>query len=204
MTTLSINLIKNLYYRKGLSTIGIAERLNVSVWVILGFMKRNNISRRTFKEANNLYFFKRPLTFSIKKQLSVKEKNLKIAGVFLYWAEGARLQEKNCTVDFANSNPEMIKIFVKFLRKICGINEKKLRVFLYCYSNQNIESLINYWYKITSIPLSQFTKPYVREDFLAEKVDKMKYGLIHIRYADKKLLYIIDKWTKNYCKTFED
>lgn len=94
----------------------------------------------------------------------------------------------------------MIKIFLKFLREVCGVDEKRLRVYLYCYSDQSIEILLNYWYKLTNIPKSQFSKPYIRNDFLPEKSGKMKYGLVHIRYADKKLLYQIDNWIKEYCK----
>lgn len=200
MVTLSKNLIKKLYHKEKLSASQVAKRLKTTTWTILGFMARNNIKRRTFREANQICFKNKSLTFSLKKRLSTKDKRLKIAGIFLYWAEGAKLSEKNCGIDFANSNPEMIRIFVKFLREICGVDRKKLRVYLYCYSDQSIEILLNYWYKLTNIPKNQFSKPYIRNDFLPEKSGKMKYGMVHIRYADKKLLYQIDNWIKEYCK----
>jgi Tat protein secretion system quality control protein TatD with DNase activity len=38
------------------------------------------------------------------------------------------------------------------------------------------------------------------EKFLLEKQNKMPYGLVHIRYSDKKLLALIQKWTKEYLK----
>ena len=127
---------------------------------------------------------------------------MKIAGVMLYWAEGVKPNPANrtWTVDFANSNPRMIKLFPKFLREICGIDEKRLRVLLYCYANQDIEKLKRFWQKITEIPLNQFTKPYVRKNFLPGKKRKMKYGLLHIRYYDKKLLLQIEKWVEEYLK----
>jgi len=200
MVTLSKNLIKNLYHKEKLSTIEIAKKLKTTTWTILGFMIRNNISRRTFREANKICFENKPLTFSLKPRLSERDKKLKMAGAFLYWAEGAKANGKNCSVDFANSNPEMIRIFVRFLREICGVDEKRLRVFLYCYADQDVENIKDYWYKLTNIPKSQFSKPYVKNDFLPEKSGKMKYGLAHIRYADKKLLYQIDNWIKEYCQ----
>ena len=200
MVTLSKNLIYKLYYGEKLSTIKLAKKLGVSEWVVLGFMRRNNIPRRSFFEANQISFEKKQLTFLIKNKLSIKDEKLKMAGVLLYWGEGAKLRGKNCSVDFANSNSEMIKVFVAFLRRICGASEHKLRVYLYCYSNQNIEILLDYWYKVTRIPKNQFSKPYIRKDFLPEKIDKMKYGMVHIRYADKKLLYQIDAWIKEYYK----
>lgn len=95
-------------------------------------------------------FEKKPLTFKIKEVLSEEEKLLKVAGIMLYWAEGSNSKNAQ-TVDFANSNPKMIVIFTKFLRKICGIREKKLRAFLYCYSNQRPTELVEYWSKLTGI-----------------------------------------------------
>lgn len=201
MHTLSKELIHRLYHEEKLSTIKIADKLGVTEWVVLNFMRRKSIPRRSFQEANQIVFANKPLSFSLRKHLSEKDQKLKAAGIFLYWGEGAQLQGKNSGVDFANNNPEMIKVFLKFLRRICGINESRLRVFMYCYTDQNIENLLKYWHNITSIPLHQFTKPYVRKDF-QQNGRKMQYGLIHIRYADKKLLVQIDSWIKEYTNLF--
>lgn len=199
---MSIDLIKTLYYTKELSTIEIADRLDVTPWVIIRFMRKMNLPRRTPREANAKRFERKPITFSLRQNLSNKEKELKTAGIMLYWAEGCRANpvKRMWTIDFANSNPRMIEVFLKFLRQICGIEEKRLRVYLYCYSNQNIEAIKKYWQKITNIPAAQFTKPYIRNDFLLEKSGKMKYGLVHIRYCDKKLLLQIEEWIENYVK----
>ncbi|MBU1045954.1 hypothetical protein KJ616_02430 [Patescibacteria group bacterium] len=118
----------------------------------------------------------------------------------LYWAEGAKpnAAKRSWTVDLANSDPRMIMLFLRFLRTICRVDKKRLRVFLYCYANQNIDSLKQYWHNITHIPLSQFTKPYVRKDFIQEKTGKMPHGLIHIRYNDKKLILQISDWIREY------
>lgn len=138
MNTLSKSLVNKLYHEEKLSTIKIASKLGTTEWVVLNFMKRNDIPHRSFKEANQILFDKKPLTFSIRNRLSKTEGKLKTAGVFLYWGEGAQLRGKNCTVDFANSNPQMVKVFARFLRKICRIDEKRLRVFMYCYADQRI------------------------------------------------------------------
>lgn len=200
MVTLSKDLIEKLYYKDKLSARQIAKKLKTTTWTVLGFMARNDIKRRTFKEANIICFDNKPLSFRLKKNLSGNETRLKIAGTFLYWAEGAKAAGKNCGIDFANSNPEMIKIFLKFLRQICQIDERKLRVYLYCHSNQDIENIKKYWYNLTNIPETQFSKPYIQSNFAPAKSNKMKHGLAHIRYADKKLLYQIDNWIKEYCK----
>lgn len=106
----------------------------------------------------------------------------------LYWAEGGKKGINS--VDFANSDPNMIKMFLKFLRNIYNIKEDKLRVYLFSYPNQSTKLLINYWSSLTSIPVSQFSKPYISSKG-GTIHDKMKHGLIHIRYHDKRLLQLI-------------
>jgi len=204
MSTLSKNVIEKLYHKEKLSAAEVAKKLNTTVWSVLGFMVRNEIPRRTFREANEIFFQNQPLTFFIKKNLTLKERELKIAGIFLYWAEGGKPSKihRNWTVDLANSDPKMISLFLKFLREICRINEGKLSVQLYCYANQDVEELKRYWAKVTKIPKEKFIKPYVRQDFKPYG-RKMQYGLVHIRYCDKKLLFQIDDWIKEYCKKFK-
>src|SRR4030042_997686 len=202
MVNLPLNLVKNLYYKEKLSTIEIAKRLRVTPWIVIRYMKKLDLPRRTLKETNQIVFARKPKSFDIKQNLSQKEEKLKTAGIMLYWAEGSKMnsEKRILTVDFTNSNPLMVKLFLKFLRRICRVDEKRLRVLLYCYNDQNIEYLKKFWHKITNINLKQFTKPYIRKDFLPEKSGKMKYGLVHIRYCDKKLLIQIGDWIKQYLK----
>lgn len=200
MEVLSKALVKRLYYNQKLSTVEIGRRLGISPWRVLRFMRRIGLQPRTIKQANINLFEKKKPSYSIKKNLSVKEQKLKIAGTMLYWAEGGKSLGRYGLVDLANSDAEMIRIFLQFLRKICRIEERKLRVQLYCYSNQDIEKIKKYWYKVTSIPKDQFIKPYIRQDFRIDKQNKMQYGLIHLRYGDKKLLLQIEDWIKEYCK----
>ena len=116
-----------------------------------------------------------------------------LIGAALYWAEGSKSLNGFSSVDFCNSDSRMIRLFLEFLRKICGVDEERLRVHLYCYADQDIAEIKKYWANLTKIPLSQFVKPYIRKDFSIEKKREMKYGLAHIRYSDKKLLLQINK-----------
>lgn len=202
MVNLSLRRIKKLYYIDRLSTIEIGKQLNVTPWVVIRFMKKTGLLRRNLKETNKIVFERKPSSFSLKRNLSKEEEMLKIAGIMLYWAEGARSNQaqKAIIVDFTNSNPRMVQLFLRFMREICGVDENRLRVLLYCYANQNIDILKKFWHKTTSIALRQFSKPYIRKDFLPTKINKMRYGLIHVRYCDKKLLAQIESWIEEYLK----
>jgi len=195
----SVKEVKKLYYKDKLSVQEVARRLSVSIDAVFYCMRKYGLKRRKKQESNAIKYQRSKPSFKLKKIKNRKLEILKVIGVMLYWGEGCK-SDKTSMVDFANSDKDMIIVFLKFLRKICGIDEKKLRVYSYFYSNQNIKKNINYWSKITKIKKSQFTKPYIREDYNEIKKDKMPNGLIHIRYADKKLLNLIKIWIEEYKK----
>jgi hypothetical protein len=160
-------------------------------------MKKNDLKRRKIHESNNINFERSALSFKIRKLNTEKLRTLKVIGIMLYWGEGGKSDEA-MTVDFANSDKSMIILFLRFLREICGVDEKRLRIYPYFYANQDINRNINFWCNITKISKKQFTKPYIREDYNENKIHKMPYGLIHIRYADKRLLRLLKKWIEGY------
>src|SRR3989339_604550 len=186
--------VETLYYKKGKSMKAVSESLGVSIDAVVYFMRKHNLKRRSFSEISRISFANKSPSFALKSGLSTKDKEIKLLGTMLYWAEGYKGNETSGynSVDFANSDPDMIKLFMLFLRRAFVIDEKRLRVLLYCYSNQNVLDLVKYWSILTRIPSSQFSKPYVRTDFRTDG-RKMLCGMIHIRYADKKLLIEIKK-----------
>jgi hypothetical protein len=192
--------LRTWYLKDGLSGVDIAHKLDLKIRQVYRIMERSDIKRRKSSESNNIKFLKKRPTFKIKNNLTSDDRALRACGVMLYWAEGWK---GGYLLDFANSDPSMIKIYLRFLRNICGVNEDKLRVYMYCYANQNILTLKRFWSRITYIKLSQFTKPYVRKDFRKDKIDKMPYGLVHVRYADKKLYDQISKWHDQLVKKWE-
>ena len=114
----------------------------------------------------------------------MQERELLIAGVMLYYGEGAK---SGNTVDFANGDPRLLKVFLKFLREVCGVNVEKLRFYLYCFSDQNSQKLIRFWCSQLGVEPRQFTKPYVRSTLNKGK-RTLANGVLHIRYSDKRLL----------------
>lgn len=186
--------VRRLYWEEKLSITEIANKFEVSYEVIYNLMKRNNIPRRSRSESNYATNKYKP-QFKIKKNLSVEEEKLRIAGIMLYWAEGSK---NGHMIDFTNSDPAMIKLFLEFLRKICGVKDKRLRIYLYAYSYQNIDKLKKYWSKITKVPLEQFTKPYIRKSNPNLSGRKLDNGLVHVRYSDKRLYDSIINWISEY------
>lgn len=189
--------IRGLYLEKKHSVPEIAKILGLKEDFIYRLMKKYNIPRRNESEASYVFYKFKP-QFKIKENLSIEEENLRIAGIMLYWAEGSK---KTSGIDFANSDPDMIRVFLKFLRQICNIDENRSRVYLYVYSYQDIDKIKIYWHTLTGIPLKQFTSPYVRRGNSNLSERKLPYGLVHIRYYDKRLLEILIRWIKEYIET---
>jgi hypothetical protein len=184
-----ISIIKELYLIKGRSMSDVAKYFNVSIDAVTYAMRRYNIPRRNLKDASEWSFRNKMMTFKRKNIKGIKKITSELILAMLYWGEGFKGNQnsKMRTLDFANSDSEMIRLYMKVFRDLYEFNEKKLRVLLYCYSNQNIPSLISFWSKLTAIPKEQFSKPYVKTN---SKVNTriMTHGLVHIRYNDKKLL----------------
>lgn len=192
-----ISIVKDLYYKKRFSVQDVANKLNVSIDAVFYCMRKSGFKRRKRQESNSINFERSALSFRLKKLNTEKLRVLKVIGIMLYWGEGGK-SDKAMTVDFANSDKDMIALFLRFLREVCGVDESRLRVLPYFYANHDIKKNINYWHEITKISKKQFTKPYIRKDYDEEKKHKMPYGLIHIRYADKRLLRLLKKWIEDY------
>jgi len=122
---------------------------------------------------------------SVVNLLEVTKGWAKVLCSFLYWAEGGK---KTSSMTFINSDPVMIETFLVLLlyRKAFKLDEKKFRVVVHLHEYHDGEGVIAYWSKITKIPLSQFTKPYLKQN--SGKNIKLGYkGCIQIKYYDAKI-----------------
>lgn len=171
-------------YQKEWSAPEIAKYLKLSLVQVYDSLIRYGIPRRSSSLQNKIRFNKSPLSYQFREKFSALEKELLISGIMLYFAEGTKTGQ---SVDFANSAPSALELFLKFLRKICGVREEKIRAYLYCFSDQNTQLLIDFWAKRLNLDYNQFTKPYIRPSHTI-RTRRMPWGVIHIRYSDKRLL----------------
>ena len=188
-------LVRSLYYEQQLSAREISEKLHVPLNAVYYFMRRHAIARRSGALNSRIQFAKKPPSFSVPASLSKAQQRLKDIGVVLYWCEGYK-QSTSHGVDFANSDPAMIALFMRFLREVCHIQENRTRAYVYCHDKALVAEHERYWQKVTGIPSAQFTKTYVRHN--RSPHTRMKHGLVHIRYSDKKLLQCILDWIEEY------
>lgn len=189
--------IQRLYRDEQLNFHEVAARMGVGPWRVYRLMRQNGIPRRRGSEQNYVTYKNKP-QFSPRQTLTVDDERLRVAGTMLYLAEGAKRQG---VVDFTNSDPRLIMVFLTFLRRICGVSEVRLRAALFAYADQDVQRLHRFWSECTGIPLSQFIKPYVRPLTPNVSRRKMSVGLLHVRYCDRRLLELILRWGEELCES---
>ena len=186
--------IKRLYQDERFSFREVALRMGIGPWRVYRLMRQHRIPLRRGSEQNYATYKTKP-QFVLKKELTPAEEQLRIAGAMLYWAEGTK---GGTTVDLANCDPDLIALFLDFLRTVCGVAEQRLHVHLYAYADQDVESLKLFWSKLTNIPLNQFIRPHVRPLTANVTGRKMRWGLVHVTYSDGRLLELILRWGKEF------
>ena len=158
-------------------------------------MNKFGLKRRTPSEAVYNYFNKEEC-FKVQKPLRNTEL-LKNVALTLYWCEGTgdrKDAKRNTTLAFTNTDKAMLKIWIKFLLEICGLDQKKIRVRLYLHKNQIGDSLKKYWSKELSVPLGQFENvSYTKKDSTQEHYK----GTVKIKVHNSKLYILVKTWIED-------
>ncbi len=142
--------------------------------------KREKIENETSKEIKNL-----------------SKKDIQLIGCALYWAEGNKKNKWN--LRFANSDPAIIKIIMRFFQEICALPKEKIKARIHLYPEINHLKALNYWKKITSLPGNNFQKSQIQ----ISKASKGKrprntlpYGTLHLTAGNTKITCKVKGWIK--------
>ena len=84
-----------------------------------------------------------------------------IAGLILYLGEGGKKDDTRIVL--ANTDPEIIRFFIKWLIDFLDVNKESIRVQLHLYENMALEKEQKIWQNITGLNKSQFYKTSVRK-----------------------------------------
>ena len=185
---------------KGLSNNDIAKELkvsksSVSLWVrdikltpeqIQKLEQQNPIYNKQLCGASVIEKNAREIRLSYQEagKIKAKENNpLHQAGCMLYWAEGTK-SKNQCR--FTNSDPEMVKLFVRFLRECHNIANNKITLTINCYTTNGLskQDIENYWLSTLQLEKSNLRKG--QENIVPRSVtntikhNKLIYGIICI------------------------
>lgn len=111
-------------------------------------------------------------------------------GCSLYWAEGSK--DRN-VVALANSDPDLLKFFVRFLRKYFDVNDSEFSLYCRYYTDLVREGEPEeYWAEILGLPKTCLRKStvdyYVKE---GKTKGKLKYGVCSVRVCSTEKVQMI-------------
>jgi hypothetical protein len=96
-----------------------------------------------------------------KAMIPLTKRELLIAGFMLYWGEGTKYGTG--TLLLANTDPSMIKFFMRWINQSFDIPKHALRIRLHLYRDMNMKGELNYWSTELKIPVSQFSPSYIKK-----------------------------------------
>jgi len=193
---LSKDLLEELYLEQGLSMTEIAEQLGCSVNKVAYWMNKYGIERRSVSQAIYRWHNRDGEPFHIHKPETDRERELFQLGVGLYIGEG--MKRSRHRVSLSNTDPRVIRVFLRFLRGICGVSERRIWAWINIFDDVDLEEAQAYWEEVTGLPRSQFYQPVVRSRRGGTYLNTSDYGTITVGVSSTKLHSIVQKWCEDY------
>lgn len=106
----------------------------------------------------------------------------------LHLGEGAK--NRKGSMQFGNSDPGIIKLFLRLMRVCYPIDDKKFRCTVLCRADQDIKSLERFWLRVTGINKKQFYKTRIDPRTIGRPSRKLDYkGVCVINYLSANTYY---------------
>lgn len=123
--------------------------------------------------------------------VKMMEKNLmasKLVLSALHLGEGSK--NRRGSIQLGNSDPGIIKLFLRLFRNCYQVDESKFRCTVMCRADQNTKYLEKFWAKVTGIKKDQFYKTRVDPRTLGKPSRKLDYkGVCVINYFSASVYY---------------
>jgi transcriptional regulator with XRE-family HTH domain len=197
--------------KKGLSVKDIARQIGVSkstisVWtrdIVLTIEQLEDLRKSMLKGAElgrfrsaklkrekRLATIERLRNEGIRILAKIDQRELLIAGLGLYWGEGSK---KGREFSFCNSDPEMVKFFLIWLKNCFGIQAEDLKCSIginHIHTGRE-EKVKNFWMQVLGVKADQFTKTTFKKTNNGKVYENFNdhYGTIRIRIKKPGELY---------------
>ena len=193
--------LRHLYLTEGLSAKQIADRSGAPEAKIVYWLRKYKIPKRSLSEAIYQRVNPNGDPFNLKLDLSPEEEKLKVAGLMLWVTEGS-LKDKD-KVYTSNSNPDLIKLFVEFLLRICRVEKSKIRLRVLYYPNMDltVDEVKKFWAGETKLPYGQI-KLHTYQAIHNYRA-KSKYGTGTVGISNIKLRAVMENWLNEMYNQFK-
>lgn len=179
----------------------IAEQLGCSTNKVVYWMDKHGLTRRDISGA--IYLRQNPAgdPFDVQLPKSDEELGLFQLALGLYIGEGKKRDPGQ--VSLSNSNPRVICVFLRFLREICRVEEKRIWAWMNIFEDVDLVAAEKYWLQVTNLAPYQFHKPVVRPQRSGTYRHTSKYGTLSVGVSSTKLHEIVAQWCDMYLSRYE-
>jgi hypothetical protein len=189
-------------YSSGKSITEVAKSLSCSPNKIVYWMKKYNIKRRSHSDAAYIKQNPNGDPFKIKKKLTRDEMFLYGLGIGIYWGEGSK-NPAIPSLRIANTDPDLIRAFLYFLKHIYCLNEKRFSYSIVCFNDIDPDDARSYWAKELGINPGKFGKiTIIPKQGKGTYKRKSQYGVCTVQGNNSKLrrlvISIINKIENKY------
>lgn len=168
----------------------IARELGCSQNKIAYWMEKHEINRRSVSEAVYTRHNQFGDPFQLRRITTLQEAQLMGIGIGLYWGEGTKRSRHS--VRLGNTDPGLLRIFIRFLTELCGIDKTRLRFGLQIFTDLESEDVIGFWANALEIDRSQFMKPVITPSgSLGTYTHKSEHGVLTVMFHNYKIRDII-------------
>jgi transcriptional regulator with XRE-family HTH domain len=114
-------------------------------------------------------------------------------GCMLYWAEGSKDRNQ---VQFSNSDPDMVRTFVGFLRRYFDLTDEEIRLQCYLYADhvERQREVELYWLRVTQLPAASLRRSIVNvysKHSLKKRANKLPYGTCRVAVCRTRVVQSI-------------
>ncbi len=121
---------------------------------------------------------------------NLSKQELRLIGTALYWAEGSKAKKlrPSSGLDFGNSDPRMIKLYIKWLIDIVLVTRDRIKLSLYVHETAKcrVKDIKNNWSQVTGFPESAITYVYYKKHnpkTVRKNTGDSYWGLLRIRVS---------------------
>lgn len=122
-----------------------------------------------------------------KETEKLTQRELFLAGIALYWAEGFKNKYEK-RLGFCNSDPNMIKFYIYWLEKALGVSRDQItaRLSINVTHKERESEILNFWVQATGVPTSSFTKTFYQNSVTKKRYeDRNKYfGVLRLHVKE--------------------
>jgi hypothetical protein len=136
-------ILEKLYLKDNQSMMQISKTLGCSPHKVEYWMTKHNIKRRSISDA--IYTLNHPHgdPFKVNRLRTKEDTFLQGLGLGLYWGEGNKRSKHS--IRLGNTDPALIRWFMKFMMDRFGIKKDEFRLQLQIFTDIDPERALRYW-----------------------------------------------------------